>query len=141
MKALKKKEFEFKEAIQTWAKLSPPLAPLRNERQYKRAVAFLDYLIDEVRSNEKHRLAPLLELVGVLIENYETERVAELRTSSIIVLKMLMEEHSLTQKDMRKELGSQGVASEILNGNRKLNVRQIKALSKKFHVSPAVFLD
>jgi HTH-type transcriptional regulator / antitoxin HigA len=50
-----------------------------------------------------------------------------------------MEEHSLSQSDL-PEIGSQGVVSEILNGKRKLNVRQIQALAKRFKVSPATFL-
>jgi HTH-type transcriptional regulator/antitoxin HigA len=50
-----------------------------------------------------------------------------------------MEEHNLKQSDL-SEIGSQGVVSEILNGKRTLNVAQIKALSKRFKVSPAVFI-
>jgi HTH-type transcriptional regulator / antitoxin HigA len=50
-----------------------------------------------------------------------------------------MEEHDLKQSDL-KELGSQGIVSEILSGQRRLNVRQIKALSKRFNVSPATFI-
>ena len=50
-----------------------------------------------------------------------------------------MEEKNLTQKDL-SILGSQGVVSEILNGKRELNVRQIKALAEMFKVSPAVFI-
>ncbi len=50
-----------------------------------------------------------------------------------------MEEHDLKQSDLKLEIGSQGVVSEILNGKRQLNARQIKGLSKRFHVSPAVF--
>jgi len=38
------------------------------------------------------------------------------------------------------EIGSQGVVSEILNGKRELNVRQIRELANRFHVSPAVFI-
>ena len=49
-----------------------------------------------------------------------------------------MAEHEMNQRDLT-EIGSQGVVSEILNGKRELNVRQIKALSKRFHVSPIVF--
>ena len=49
-----------------------------------------------------------------------------------------MEEHSLSQSDL-PEIGSQGVVSEILNGKRKLNVRQIQGLAKRFQVSPATF--
>ena len=51
----------------------------------------------------------------------------------------LMEEHGLTQSDL-PEIGSQGVVSDILRGKRELNVRQIRALAKRFQVSPAVFI-
>jgi HTH-type transcriptional regulator/antitoxin HigA len=50
-----------------------------------------------------------------------------------------MEEHGLKQNDL-KELGSQGVVSEIMSGKRNLNVRQIKNLSKRFKVSAATFI-
>lgn len=141
MKAQEKKIAKFKETARVWANLSPPLAPIRNEKQYRRAVDFLDYLIDEVREDEDHRLAPLMEIIGVLVEKYEAEMLPELKSSGKEVLKMLMEEHGIVQKDLRKDLGSQGVVSEILHGKRKLNVRQIKALSERFGVPPAVFLE
>ena len=54
-------------------------------------------------------------------------------------LRFLLEEHDLTQSDL-PEVGSQGVVSEILGGKRTLNVRQIRALSERFGVSPAVFV-
>lgn len=50
-----------------------------------------------------------------------------------------MEEHGPAQSDL-PEVGSQGVVSEVLSGKRELNVRQIRALAKRFHVSPAVFM-
>jgi mRNA-degrading endonuclease HigB of HigAB toxin-antitoxin module len=37
-----------------------------------------DRLVDEVGENEKHPLASLMEILGVLIEKYEDEHVAEL---------------------------------------------------------------
>jgi len=55
------------------------------------------------------------------------------------LLRFFMEEHNLSQSDLA-EVGSQGVVSEILNGKRGLNVRQIRALSKRFGVSPSVFV-
>ena len=39
------------------------------------------------------------------------------------------------------EVGSQGVVSEILRGRRQINVRQVRALSERFGVSPAVFIS
>ena len=50
-----------------------------------------------------------------------------------------MEAHGLTQSEL-PEIGSQGVVSEILSGERDLNVRQIRRLAKRFGVSPAVFI-
>ena len=55
------------------------------------------------------------------------------------ILAYLMEEHGLRQGEL-PEVGSQGVVSEILNGKRELNVRQIRALARRFAVSPAVFI-
>ena len=55
------------------------------------------------------------------------------------LLQFLMEEHQLTQSDL-PEVGSQRVVSEILGGKRELNVRQIRALSRRFGVSPSVFV-
>ena len=46
--------------------------------EYQRLVAVLDDLIDVVGEDENHPLASLMEVIGVLIEKYETERVPEL---------------------------------------------------------------
>jgi HTH-type transcriptional regulator/antitoxin HigA len=46
--------------------------------EYRRLVALLDGLIDEVREDESHPLASLMEIVGVLIEKYEDDHVPEL---------------------------------------------------------------
>jgi HTH-type transcriptional regulator / antitoxin HigA len=45
----------------------------------------------------------------------------------------------LTQVDL-PEIGSQGMVSEVLGGKRELNVRQVRALAQRFHVSAAVFV-
>ncbi len=80
-----------------------------------------------------------METIGTLIETFESQYVNEIEGNPIDTLNALMEEHSLKQSDL-SELGSQGVVSEILSGKRQLNVRQVKMLSKRFKVSPAVFI-
>jgi HTH-type transcriptional regulator/antitoxin HigA len=50
-----------------------------------------------------------------------------------------MKEYELKQKDL-SELGSQGVVSEILNRQRDLNLRQVKALSERFKVPATAFI-
>ena len=48
------------------------------QKENIRAVSLLDNLIDEVDENESHPLASLMEVLGVLIEKYEDERVPEI---------------------------------------------------------------
>jgi len=110
-----------------------------NKKDYNRLVNILDGLIDEVGENESHPLASLMETLGSLIESYEIQNIPEIEGSPCEALKTLMEKHNLKQSDL-PEIGSQGVISEILSGKRQFNVRQIKLLSKRFKVSPAVFI-
>ena len=110
-----------------------------NQKEYSRLVNILDGLIDEVGENESHTLASLMETLGSLIESYEVQNIPEIEGSPSEALKTLMEEHDLKQSDL-PEIGSQGVISEIISGKRQFNVRQIKLLSKRFKVSPAVFM-
>ena len=82
----------------------------------------------------------LIDTLGTLIKEYEDRNIPEPQANGIDALKYLMEEHNLKQNDL-SEIGSQGVVSEILNGKRELNLRQVKLLSQRFSVSPNVFID
>ena len=126
------------ELQQHWTAISPLLS-LRNEQEYDRAAERLNRLLDEVGTDEQHPLYTLLDTLGTLIHAYEEEHHPIPACSGVDVLRFLMEEHDLTQSDL-PEIGSQGVVSEILRGKRELNVRQMRALAKRFHVSPGVFI-
>ena len=115
------------------------IAPIRNAVHYRRMVAILEALLDEAGSNEKHPAMGLIDIVGDLIEDYEAAHHPLPDVTGVQALKFLMEQHGLKQNDLR-EIGSQGVVSEILTGKRDLNIRQIRALSERFGVSPATFV-
>jgi HTH-type transcriptional regulator / antitoxin HigA len=61
-----------------WSSLAGTIFVPHSEEEYRRLVALLDGLIDEVGEDESHPLASLMEIVGVLIERYEDENVPEL---------------------------------------------------------------
>jgi HTH-type transcriptional regulator/antitoxin HigA len=130
---------QIRKIAKVWPEIQPIFSVPHNLQEYNRLVGFLDSLIDEVGNNESHPLASLMETIGSLIETYESRHVSELEADPIDALKYLMEDHGLKQSDL-PEIGSQGVVSEILSGRRRLNVRQINMLSKRFKVSPAVFI-
>ena len=130
---------EIKKIAKVWPVVRDVFTVPHNDKEYKKLVSFLDSVIDEVGEAETHPLASLMETLGSLIESYESQHVPELLGDPLYTLKALMKELGLKQVDM-KEIGSQGVVSEVLSGKRPLNSRQIKALSKRFAVSPAVFI-
>ncbi len=116
-----------------------PILSIRSEIEYDQAVTRLNTLIDEVGTDESHPLYDLLDTLGSLIHVYEDQHEPIPESTGADALRFLMDEHELVQSDL-SEIGSQGVVSEILNGKRELNTRQIRLLSKRFNVSPAVFI-
>ena len=131
---------ELEKVKNVWPQVKSVLSVPSNVREYNKLCRVMDDLVDEVGENEDHRLAPLLDTIGSLLEVYEEEQLKFDKLSSIDLLKELMKGHSLTQSDL-KEVASQGVLSDILHKKRALNLRQIKLLAKRFNVSPAVFID
>jgi len=122
-----------------WPTVKAIFSVPHSEKDYNALVKTLDSLIDEVGNDQNHKLAPVMETIGNLIENYEAQEYKINESSPIEALKYLMQEHGLKQSDL-KEIGSQGVVSEILTGKRTLNIEQVKKISNKFHVSPLVFI-
>jgi HTH-type transcriptional regulator/antitoxin HigA len=116
-----------------------PYMTIQNEQDYDRLVEQMNELIDEVGTDDTHPLYEFLDTLGTTLHAYEEQHFPMPQPTGVDVLRYLMEEHDLRQSDL-PEIGSQGVVSEILNGKRELNVRQIRELSRRFHVSPAVFL-
>ena len=126
------------ELQQCWTQVSA-LLKIQDEQDYDLARARLNSLIDEVGTDERHPLYSLLDTLGAVVHAWEEQHYPMPELGGVDALRFLMEEHALTQADL-PEVGSQGVVSEVLGGKRALNVRQIRALSKRFGVSPALFV-
>lgn len=123
----------------SWRDIADVLSVPRNKKEYDRAVKLLNDLADVVGQDENHPMAALMETLGLVIEAYESRNLPEPKNDPVGALEYLMAEHGLKQSDLTGIIGQSHV-SEILNGKRKLNARQIKALSEYFGVSPALFL-
>ena len=115
------------------------IAPIRDDAHYTEMVKLADTLVDVIGAGESHPLLDLLDTVSELIRIYDAEHFVVPEASPQQVLRFLMEQHGLTQSEL-PEIGNQSVVSMILSGTRQLNVRQIQALSVRFHVSPHVFI-
>lgn len=64
--------------VQSWKNVSDTVFVPHSEAEYNRLVSMLDSLIDQVGEDESHPLASLMDVISVLIENYENENVKEL---------------------------------------------------------------
>ncbi len=120
--------------------IKAPLLAIHTEQEYDEAVERLHVLVDEVGDHPEDPRYRVIETLGVLIEHYDREHYRLPEASGVEVVRFLMEEHGLTQKDL-PEIGSQGMVSEVLSGRRPLNVRQVHALAERFGVKPGAFLD
>lgn len=82
-----------------------------------------------------------IELLGTLIEKYECERFPIPPAPAVDVVRFLMDQNQLSQRDLVNEFGSEPQVSMFLNGHRQLSVEQIRRLSHRFHVGPSAFMQ
>jgi HTH-type transcriptional regulator/antitoxin HigA len=115
----------------------PALAVIESDAQNRLYTAKLIELTKKShRSAEERKYARLL---AALIESYESKQYPIPDAKPEEVLAELIDQNNLRQKDLVPLLGPESVVSEIVNGKRALSAANIEKLSRKFHVSPAVF--
>lgn len=104
---------------------------------------FFIELLEKLTSKKKVSKAEekLIELLIVLVEAYENKEYSIPNAGPIAIIRHLMEAHRLRQKDLVDVFGTESIVSDVLNGKRELTKEQIKRLSGRFGVSPAVFFD
>lgn len=113
-----------------------------NAKEYAKLEKILDELIDEVRDNEKHPLAIVMQIIGENLEQYDNEHYPAIghNISEIDMVKYLMKSHNLHQNDLADIFGGQANVSKYLNGERQLSKKQIAGLKKKFGISADFFV-
>ncbi len=71
---------ELENMTKAWPPLSRAVRVPHTEQEYAELVELLDSLTDTVGEDENHPLASLMDVLAVLIEKYEDEHVAELKS-------------------------------------------------------------
>lgn len=121
-----------------WTSIGRLMNP-RTEADYEETVELMEVLLDLVGTDESHEYYSLLDGLGDAVLRYESKKYPTPNVKGVDCLKFLMDQHKLRQSDLREEIGTQGVVSEILRGRRELNKRQIDALRRRFNVPADVF--
>lgn len=113
-----------------------------NAKDYSKLEKILDMLIDEVRDDDKHPLALVMQIIGENLEQYDNEHYSAIGhdINEIEMVKYLMKSHRLHQKDLADIFGGQANVSKYLNGERSLSKNQISGLKKRFGISSDFFV-
>jgi HTH-type transcriptional regulator/antitoxin HigA len=127
-------------AVQHWSMVAPVIDTPKTQEDYNTLLHNLKDALELVENRENSPLAGLIKAIANAAQEYETEFLVEQQGSALLALKYLIKLHSIKQSEL-KEIGSQGVVSEVLNGKRSLTLRHVRELAKKFNVSPSVFID
>ncbi|NJM53834.1 MAG: transcriptional regulator [Blastocatellia bacterium] len=115
---------------------------ITNDEELDRMTQEIDRLI--TKDIKQGSLSPeedkLLELLTLLVEDYEDEHYPIEDSPPHEVLKFIMEQRDLKQSDLLDIFGSSGIASEVVNGKRSISKTQAKKLAERFKVSVELFI-
>lgn len=102
------------------------LKPIRTKTEYKAALREIEALMDAAPGSPK---ADKLEVLAMLVEQYEAKHYPIPAPDPIEFLNYAMEARGLTRKDLEPFIGSRGRVAEVLNRVRPLTLAMIRSLS------------
>jgi HTH-type transcriptional regulator/antitoxin HigA len=116
-----------------------PPRPIKSEEDFEKTQAVIDSLLDKGELTEAEE--DYLNLLGILVHEYEEKQELVPDIYGVELLKVLISELNLKQKDLVPIFKTESIVSDVLKGKRKLTVEHIQKLSEFFNVSPAVFFS
>lgn len=113
---------------------------IKNETEYEESLSSLEGLLDldptpGTAENEK------LELLTLLVEDYESRHYEFIPPKPIEAIKFRMEQQKLNQRDLIPYFGSRSKVSEVLSGKRSLTLSMIRALSAGLGIPAYVLIQ
>jgi HTH-type transcriptional regulator/antitoxin HigA len=112
---------------------------IRTEEEYHRLLAAAAALMDKPEDEMSEEEGRLLELLSILIDEYETRAHPLPKAKPHKMLAYLLEEKNMKPSELWSVLPKSRV-SEILNGKRGISKAQAKQLAELFRVPVELFL-
>ena len=114
------------------------LKPIRTEEDYDIALERLEKIFDSQPGTKE---GDELEILALLIEDYENRHYPIEPPEPVEAIKFRMDQLGLKQKDLGKILGHKSRASEILNKKRKLTLEMIRKLHRELKIPTEVLIQ
>lgn len=114
------------------------IRPIKTEQEYRLALKKMETVFHAKPNTTE---GDILELLALVIENYEDKHYKIEPLTPLEALKCEMEEQGLTQTNLAKRFGmSKSTISEILNGKKDMSVRFMKYLHNDLGIPANVLL-
>ena len=114
------------------------IKPIKTKMDYQKALARLEIIFDAKKGTPK---GDELEILGMLVDNYENENFPVGFPDPIEAIKFRMEQLGYNQSDLANVVGLKSRASEILNKKRKLSLEMIRQIHDKLNIPTEVLIQ
>lgn len=114
------------------------IKPVKTKKDHEAALKAIEQLWD---SPPKSKEADMLEVLAILVDEYENKHFPIVAPDPIEAIKYRMEQLNLTQKDVSMYFGGENRVSEVLNRKRPLTLKMIKALYQHLHIPAEALLS
>ena len=114
-----------------------PPRPIKSESELLATQKVIDSLID--RDPLTPDESDYLNVLETLVYEYEQTQEPIPDIHGVELIKVLIEDNDLRQKDLVPLFTTESIVSDILKNRCKLTTRHIQELAEFFHISPAAF--
>jgi HTH-type transcriptional regulator/antitoxin HigA len=114
------------------------IKPIKTEDDYNQALERLETIFDAKLGSAE---GDELEVLGILIDQYENEHFPIGLPDPIEAIKFRMEQMGYNQNDLANIVGLKSRASEILNRKRKLSLEMIRQLHERLNIPTDVLIQ
>ena len=114
------------------------IKPIKTKKDYQQALTRLELIFDAKKGTAK---GDELEILRMLIDNYENENFPVGFPDPVEAIKFRMEQMGYTQSDLADVVGLKSRASEILNRKRKLSLEMIRQIHDRLNIPTEVLIQ
>ena len=111
---------------------------IKTKKDYQQALARLEVIFDAKKGSPK---SDELEILGMLVDNYENENFPIGFPDPVEAIKFRMEQLGYTQSDLANVVGLKSRASEILSKKRKLSLEMIRQIHDRLNIPTEVLIQ
>jgi HTH-type transcriptional regulator/antitoxin HigA len=114
------------------------IKPIKTKKDYEQALERLEKIFDAKKGTQK---GDELEILGMLIDNYDLEKFPIGFPDPVEAIKFRMEQLGYNQTDLANVVGLKSRASEILNRKRKLSLEMIRQIHEGLNIPTEVLIQ